>query len=180
MKRLLLPSLSAALLALSAGAQTPLPTSTTLKIGDAAPDFTLPSTAGKTVKLSEFKGKKNVVLAFFPAAFTGGCTKEMQSYQLGGAKFEAADTQVFGVSTDNSPSQKEFAKQLSLTFPLLSDFAERKVSQDYGVLIAGRGMDNRITFVIDKDGKINYMESGKTDIDGSSEACSRLAHRATN
>jgi len=161
-------------------AQAPAPTSTTLKVGDSAPDFTLPSTAGKPVKLSDFKGKKNVVLAFFPAAFTGGCTKEMQAYQLGGTKFEANDTQVFGVSTDNTPSQKEFAKQLSLTFPLLSDFAERKVSKDYGVLKQEAGVDNRITFVIDKQGKITYMESGKVDIAGSDEACSRLAHRSTN
>ncbi len=170
---------SALLVATCALGQTPAQTvtSTTLKVGDVAPDFTLPSTAGKAVKLSEFKGKKNVVLAFFPAAFTGGCTKEMLGYQLGGAKFEANDTQVFGVSTDNTPSQKVFAQQLNLTFPLLSDFAERKVSQDYGVLIPGKGMDNRITFVIDKEGKISYMESGKTDITGSDEACSRLAHR---
>jgi peroxiredoxin len=167
-----------AIFATSVWAQAP--TSTTLKLGDMAPDFTLPSTAGKPVKLSDFKGKKNVVLAFFPAAFTGGCTKEMQAYQLGGTKFEANDTQVFGVSTDNTPSQKEFAKQLSLTFPLLSDFAERKVSKDYGVLKQEVGVDNRITFVIDKEGKITYMESGKVDIAGSDEACSRLAHRSTN
>jgi len=171
---------SATLLACSsAWAQTPV-SSTTLKVGDSAPDFTLPSTAGKPVKLSDFKGKKNVVLAFFPAAFTGGCTKEMQAYQLGGTKFEANDTQVFGVSTDNTPSQKVFAQQLNLTFLLLSDFADRKVSQDYGVMMPGKGMDNRITFVIDKEGKISYMESGKTDTAGSDEACSRLAHRASN
>ncbi len=111
---------SSALLAASAYAQNA--TSTTIKVGDMAPDFTLPSTSGKPVKLSDFKGKKNVVLAFFPAAFTGGCTKEMQAYQLGGAKFEANDTQVFGVSTDNTPSQKVFAQQLNLTFPLVERF----------------------------------------------------------
>src|SRR5690349_10600030 len=87
--------------------QAPAP-KTHLKVGDAAPDFTLPSTAGGQVKLSDFKGKKNVVLAFYPAAFTGGCTKEMQAYQLNLSKFEGADTQVFGVSTDNSPSQRVF------------------------------------------------------------------------
>ena len=68
---------------------------TTLKVGDMAPDFTLPSTAGQPVKLSDFRGKKNVVLAFYPAAFTGGCTKEMQAYQFNLSKFEGADTQVF-------------------------------------------------------------------------------------
>jgi peroxiredoxin len=68
-------------LSLSAFAQTPTG-STTLKVGDMAPDFTLPSTAGQPVTLSAYKGKKNVVLAFFPAAFTGGCTKEMQAYRF--------------------------------------------------------------------------------------------------
>jgi peroxiredoxin len=101
----------------------------------------------------------------------------MQAYQLGSPKFEANDTQVFGVSTDNTPSQKEFATKLSLSFPLLSDFVDRKVSQDYGVLIAAKGYDNRVTFVIDKEGKITYMEQGKLDTTGSDEACSRLAHK---
>lgn len=101
----------------------------------------------------------------------------MQAYQLGAQKFDSNDTQVFGVSTDNSPSQKEFATKLGLSFPLLSDFVDRKVSTEYGVLIPGRGMANRVTFVIDKEGKITYMEQGKLDIDGTDEACSRLAHR---
>src|SRR5262245_57331334 len=92
-------------------AQAQAPPKTTLKVGDMAPDFTLPSTAGKPVTLSEFRGKKNVVLAFYPAAFTGGCTKEMTSYGANHGKFEGMDTQVFGISTDNSPSQKTFAEQ---------------------------------------------------------------------
>lgn len=104
----------------------------------------------------------------------------MQAYQLGASKFDANDTVVFGVSTDNTPSQKVFAEQLSLSFPLLSDFAKRKVSQDYGVLIPDRGMDNRVSFVIDKEGKITYMEQGKLVIDGTDDACSRLAHRTAD
>src|SRR6476469_5913826 len=96
-------------------AQAQAPPKTHLKVGDAAPDFTLPSTQGKPVKLSDFRGKKNVVLAFYPAAFTGGCTKEMTAYGSDLAKFESADTQVFGVSTDNSPSQKKFAEEVKAT-----------------------------------------------------------------
>lgn len=165
----------AVLIATSVFAQAPA--STTLKTGDMAPDFTLPSTQGATVNLSDFRGKKNVVIAFFPAAFTGGCTKEMQAYQFGVSKFESNDTQVFGVSTDNTPSQKEFAAKLSLSFPLLSDFAERKVASAYGVLMPGKGMANRVTFVIDKEGRITYIEQGKVDIAGSDSECSRLAHR---
>jgi peroxiredoxin len=149
---------------------------THLKVGDSAPDFTLPSTAGQSVKLSDFRGKKNVVLAFYPAAFTGGCTKEMQAYQFNLAKFDGVDTQVFGVSTDNTPSQKRFAEDLKVTFPMLSDFATRKVSTDYGVLMADKGIASRATFVIDKQGLIQHVEEGSAAIDvtGAANACSRL------
>jgi peroxiredoxin len=155
----------------------PLPTN--LKVGDTAPDFTLPSTTGDKVSLSSFRGKQTVVLAFFPAAFTGGCTKEMQTYQLGVDKFKGQNAAIFGVSEDNTPSQREFAKQLNLSFPLLSDFATRKVAQEYGVLVPDAGVANRVTFVIDKDGKISYMEAGKDAIAilGAADACSRLAHK---
>src|SRR5207237_8590070 len=103
------------------------PPHTHLKVGDVAPDFTLPDNTNHPVKLSDFRGKKNVVLAFYPAAFTGGCTKEMQAYQFGLDKFEGADTQVFGVRTDNSPSQKRFAEDVQVVFPMLSDFSTRNV-----------------------------------------------------
>jgi peroxiredoxin len=154
------------------------PPKTQLKVGDEAPDFTLPSTTGQTVKLSDFRGKKNVVLAFFPAAFTGGCTKEMLSYQAGIAKFEGADTVVFGISEDFTPSQKEFAEKNKLMFPLLSDFSKRQVAKDYGVLMPEMGIANRATFVVDREGKIQYIEEGKSAVDtsGAEAACSRLHH----
>jgi peroxiredoxin len=102
----------------------------------------------------------------------------MQAYQLGATKFDANETLVFGISTDNTPSQKEFATKLSLPFPLLSDFVDRKVAEKYGVLIAAKGYANRVSFVIDKEGKITYIETGKLDINGTDDACSRLAHRS--
>jgi peroxiredoxin len=71
------------------------PSHTNLKVGDMAPDFTLPATTGDKITLSSFRGKAPVVLAFFPAAFTGGCTKEMLAYQANSAKFEGAATKVF-------------------------------------------------------------------------------------
>ena len=156
--------------------QAPAPPKTHLKVGDAAPDFTLPSTTGKPVTLSEFKGQKNVVLAFYPAAFTGGCTKEMTAYGANLGKFEETDTVVFGVSTDNSPSQRVFAEQTGAKFAMLSDFLNRKVSKDYGILMEARGLSNRATFVVDKAGKIAYIEEGQTavDISGANAACSRL------
>ena len=100
----------------------------------------------------------------------------MQGYQSGIAKFEGTDTQVFGISTDNTPSQKKFADELKLSFPLLSDFAKRKVAGDYGVLMADRGIANRATFVVDKEGKIQHIEegSGAVDISGAETACSRI------
>lgn len=156
-----------------------LPPKTHLKVGDMAPDFELPSTQGTKVKLSSFLGKKNV-LAFYPAAFTGGCTKEMSGYQANITKFESTDTEVFGISTDNTPSQAEFAKTLSvLSFVMLSDFAQRKVSAAYGVLMPDRGIANRATFVVDKEGRITYIEEGQTavDIASAAEACSRMAHK---
>ena len=152
------------------------PPQTHLKVGDTAPDFTLPSTAGKPVKLSDFQGKKTVVLAFYPAAFTGGCTAEMKAYGASIAKFEGSDAQVFGVSTDNTPSQRVFAEQTAATFPMLSDFRDRSVSKAYGILMPA-GIANRATFVIDKAGKIQHIEEGKVavDITGAATACSRLA-----
>jgi peroxiredoxin len=87
---------------------------------------------------------------------------------------------VFGISADNTPSQAEFAKQLKLAFPLLSDFAGREVIAKYGVLWPGRGYANRATFVVDKEGKIVHLEEGSSALDptGAETACSRMAHKA--
>ena len=103
----------------------------------------------------------------------------MLAYQAGIAKFEGADTKVFGISTDNTPSQKEFATKLNLAFPLLSDFSKREVAAAYGILIPTAGVANRATFVVDKEGKIQHIEEGSGAIDpsGAETACSRLQHK---
>src|SRR5689334_17083551 len=103
----------------------------------------------------------------------------MLGYQAGIAKFEGMDAQVFGISTDNIPSLKEFAEKNKLAFPLLSDFSKREVAKEYGVLIPDAGVANRATFVIDKDGKIQHIEEGKTAVDptGAETACSRMHHK---
>jgi peroxiredoxin len=95
------------------------------------------------------------------------------------SKFDASESKVFGISTDNTPSQKEFAAKNNIQFPLLSDFAKREVSAAYGVLMPENGMANRSTFVVDKEGKIVYIEQGNTAIDptGADTACSRAAHK---
>ena len=103
----------------------------------------------------------------------------MTAYQAGIAKFDASETKVFGISTDNTPSQKEFAAKNKIEVPMLSDFAKREVSKAYGVLIESAGVANRSTFVVDKEGKIVYIEQGNTAIDptGAETACSRTAHK---
>ncbi len=94
-------------------------------------------------------------------------------------KFQDAGAKVFGISTDNTPSLKEFVAKLSLPFPLLSDFLDRKVSKAYGIYLPKYGIANRVTFVIDKDGKIDFIEQGgdAMKIMGAGDACSRLAHK---
>jgi len=103
----------------------------------------------------------------------------MTAYQAGIAKFDANETKVFGISTDNTPSQREFAAKNNIQVPMLSDFAKREVTKAYGVLIESAGVANRSTFVIDKQGKIVFIEQGNTAIDptGAETACSRNAHK---
>jgi len=99
----------------------------------------------------------------------------MQAYQAGIAKFDATDTQIFGLSVDSVPANREFAKQIGVTFPLLSDF-KRTVVKDYGIFNEEQGFGNRATFVIDKEGIIRHIDEGNTAIDPTSvvEACNIL------
>jgi peroxiredoxin Q/BCP len=103
----------------------------------------------------------------------------MKAYQAGVQKFQEDGAKVFGISTDNSPSQKAFAQSLGLTFPLLSDFLDRHVAKAYGVYLAEYGIAGRVTFVIDDQGKIANIESGGDAIKmlTTPDACSRLAHK---
>jgi peroxiredoxin len=99
----------------------------------------------------------------------------MQAYQSGLAKFEAAGTQILAISVDSLPTNQHWAKELGVTFPILSDFS-RKVSTEYGVFNPDRNTANRATFVVDKEGKIAHIEEGQTAIDPTSAltACSRI------
>jgi len=103
----------------------------------------------------------------------------MKAYQAGMQKFRDAGAKVFGISTDNTPSLKEFKTKLDLPFPLLSDFLDRKVTQAYGIYLPKMGIANRVTFVIDTEGKIDFIEQGgdAVKIMGAGDACSRLAHK---
>lgn len=136
-------------------------TSKTLKVGDAAPDFTLKAAngemAGKEVTLGAFHGQKNVVLAFFPWAFSRTCSAQMPSYQAELDRFNRYDTQVLGISMDAAHSLRAWAEQLGITYPLLSDFyPQGHVTDLYGVRHAS-GMPERALFVVDKHGTLAWV-----------------------
>ena len=147
-------------------------------VGDMAPDFELKGSDGKAYKLSSFAGKNPVILAFFPAAFTGSCTKEMTGYQANLSKFSGMEVKVFGISTDSQPTLAHWAKELNAEFPMLSDMM-RHVSMTYGVLDPKSGVANRTTFVVDANGKIaEILEGTKAiDVSGSENACKRLVKK---
>ena len=140
-----------------------------LKVGDMAPDFSLPGTDGKTHKLSEYRGKQAVVVAWFPRAFTQGCTIECKSLADNGDKIQKFDVAYCMASVDPLEENIKFAKATSVTlgdrvvekkeadFPMLSD-PSKEVATKYGVLNA-RGTANRWTFYIDKTGKIAAIEN---------------------
>ena len=129
-------------------------------VGQKAPDFKLMNDKREEVTLSSQQGHP-VVLAFFPAAFTGVCTKELCTFRDSMAKLNSAHAQVYGISVDTSFSLAEFKKQQNLNFPLLSDF-NKEVIQSYGVfnpdMIGLKGIAKRSTFVIDKDGVVRHAE----------------------
>lgn len=151
---------------------------THLKVGDVAPNFTLPSTTGSDFTLADYRGKKVVVLAFFPKAFTSGCTKEMTAYQAGIADFNGVEAQVVSISTDDLETLKRWSGELKASFPMLSD-ENRKVSGQYGVLTGLLGFANRTTFVIDTEGRIQSIEEGAAALDptGAATACKRITKK---
>lgn len=129
-------------------------------VGSVAPDFTLPSTSGRDVTLSQLRGK-NVLLAFFPLAFTATCTTEMCAFTDDYDQFRGADTEVLPISVDAVPTLKEFKQKEKLSVDLLSDF-KREVSRKYGTLIEATFFSNRAYIVIDRDGVIRWAYAEET------------------
>jgi len=123
----------------------------TLQEGQNAPDFSVQDDQGKTVRLKDFQGKKNVVLYFYPKDDTPGCTIEACNFRDDFSKYQSADTQILGVSFDDEASHQSFKKKFNLPFPLLID-QDHKIAQAYGV--QGDKVPNRDTIVIDKEGKV--------------------------
>ena len=126
-------------------------------LGQPAPDFRLKGPGGQFVTLSEFRGRKNVVLVFYPLAFSPVCSHQLPTVQKDLARFERLDAVVFGVSVDSHWSNTAFARSLGVEFPLLSDF-KREAMSAYGVLLGEAGYSGRATFVIDKEGHIVHRE----------------------
>ena len=143
-------------------------------IGKQAPDFTLPSTSGEPVSLRQFKGKKTVILYFYPKDETPGCTREACDFRDHTEEFDKHNTVVLGVSTDGLDSHKQFMEKHKLPFPLLAD-EDAAVSRKYGVykqrnLYGKKYMGiERTTFVIDRTGRIAQIYP-KVKVDGHIEA----------
>jgi peroxiredoxin len=132
-----------------------------LKVGDDAPDFELRSHRGGTVKLSSFRGDRQVVVAFHPLAFTPVCATQMSGYQASLDRFESFGAAVLGVSVDAQPAKAAWAQTLgTVSFDLLSDFHPHgEVARRYGVYRENDGISERAIFVVDREGKIAWART---------------------
>jgi thioredoxin-dependent peroxiredoxin len=136
------------------------------KVGDRTPDFELKGSDGKTYTAKDFIGKKAVIIAWFPRAFTPGCTKECKSMKESGAQLRDFDVAYFTASTDSVEKNAEFAKSLDLDYPILCD-PDGKNAKMFGVLKPDGKAANRVTIIIDKEGKIVTIDSSvKTESHG--------------
>jgi len=132
-------------------------TAAELKPGDPAPDFELRGSDGKTYTLSQFRGKQAVVLAWFPKAFTPGCTTQCTSLAKDAARLDAFDVAYFTASVDTPEKNKEFAESIAAPYPNLSD-PTGETARQYGVTDAVKRWPSRWTFFIDRDGRILHVD----------------------
>lgn len=144
-----------------------------LKVGDQAPAFSMKGSDGKTHALADYQGKQVVVLAWFPKAFTGGCTKECQSMRENGKAIREYDVAYFTASVDDADTNTKFAKSLELDFPILSD-PTQEVAKAYGVLNPERKLPFRWTFYIGEDGRILYIDKEVKAADHGKDIAARL------
>jgi peroxiredoxin len=141
------------------GILKPVDSKTHLKVGMKAPDFTLPSIAGEKVSLGQYRGKKNVVISFVPAAWTPVCSDQWPGYNIAKSFFDENNAILIGISVDNIPTLYAWTKEMGgLWFPVLSDFYPHgAVAKKYGILRSS-GVSERALFVIDKKGIIRYID----------------------
>ena len=129
-----------------------------LHVGDTAPDFTLPATVGEKVTLSDYRGKKNVLLMFYPLDFSPVCSVENKQCAEMLPSKGSPDLQVLGISVDSLWAHKAFAAQNNISYPLLADFHPKgEVAKKYGVYLEEKGISARTAFVIGKDGKVKEI-----------------------
>jgi peroxiredoxin (alkyl hydroperoxide reductase subunit C) len=141
------------------GTLTPVDSRLKVKVGEQAPDFTLPSLEGGEITLSDYRGKKNVILSFVPAAWTPVCSDQWPGYNIARNMIEKHDAVMLGITVDNLPTLYAWTKEMGgLWFPVLSDFwPHGSVADRYGVL-RPEGVSERALFVIDKQGVIQYID----------------------
>ena len=131
-----------------------------ISVGQTAPDFTLPNQDKKEVKLSDFAGKRNVVLLWYPLDWSPVCTNEHACFVNDMKKFEILDAEVLGVSVDSVWSHKAFADKMGIKYSLLADFHPRgAMSEKYGVYLADKGITGRAIAIVNKAGKIAWFKN---------------------
>jgi len=131
-----------------------------LSVGQTAPDFTLKDQSQKEVKLSDFAGKKNVVLVFYPLDWSPTCTNEHACFVNDMRRFETLDAEVLGVSVDSVWSHKAYAEKMHINYSLLADFHPKgAVSEKYGVYMPEKGISGRSIFIVDKSGKVAWVKN---------------------
>ncbi len=130
-----------------------------ISVGAAAPDFALKDQDQKEIKLSDFRGKKNVVLVFYPLDWSPTCTKEHACFVNDMKRFEQLDAQVLGISVDSAWSHKAYAEKMGIHYPLLADFQPRGAASDkFGVFLSDRGITGRAIAIIDRAGKVAWFK----------------------
>ena len=142
-------------------------------VGGPAPEFSLPGSDGKTHSLAQLRGQRAVVLAWFPKAFTGGCTAECKSFSEGGDQLRQFDADYFAVSTDPADENKRFAESVGADYPILSD-PTTEIARAYGVLKEDGKRANRWTFYIGKDGNILHIDREVKPASAAQDVASRL------
>ena len=131
----------------------------TVQVGDLAPDFELKDQTGQPVRLSDYHGKKNVVVVFYPLSFTGVCEGEMCSIRDSIEVFRNDEVETLAISVDSPPTHRQWAHEQGFDFPLLSDFwPHGEVASTYGVFDEAVGLAVRGTFIIARDGRVIYTD----------------------
>src|SRR5690349_23529726 len=131
-----------------------------ISVGQKAPDFALPNQDKKEVKLSDFAGKKNVVLVFYPLDWSPVCSKEHACFVNDMKRFETLDAEVLGVSVDSAWSHKAYAEKMGIKYSLLADFQPRgAVAEKYGVFLPDKGISGRAIVMVGKNGKVAWVKN---------------------